>query len=137
MPVLWPATRKLADAGFVDSLRAVHPDPVAYPAWTWAAISEAMQAGDGKPEGWRAKGDGRRDVADRIDFVLHKGTGVHAVEAHVLGPQVSVSGARDVVDEGIVSVGYGKAKSEWTTDHRAVVVKFVVGATGGGNATIA
>src|SRR5262245_33457351 len=34
-PVEWPVAKALADAGFRDSYREVHPDPVAVPGFTW------------------------------------------------------------------------------------------------------
>jgi endonuclease/exonuclease/phosphatase family metal-dependent hydrolase len=34
-PVPWPVTRAVARAGFTDTYRAVHPDPVANPGITW------------------------------------------------------------------------------------------------------
>ncbi len=37
LAVDWPVTRIMADAGFTDSFRAVHPDPVAVPGLTWTA----------------------------------------------------------------------------------------------------
>jgi endonuclease/exonuclease/phosphatase family metal-dependent hydrolase len=57
-PVRWPASAALAAAGFADSYRVVHPDPVADPGFTWTP---------GGPEG---RTD---DVFDRIDWVLSAG----------------------------------------------------------------
>ena len=34
-PVDWPVSRALADAGFRDSYREVHPNPLAVPGFTW------------------------------------------------------------------------------------------------------
>ncbi len=34
--VAWPASKALADAGFGDSYRDAHPDPVADPGYTWS-----------------------------------------------------------------------------------------------------
>ena len=53
-PVDWPVSRALATAGFRDSYRAVHPDPVAIPGFTWTP---------GGPE------SDPREVHDRIDWV--------------------------------------------------------------------
>lgn len=67
--VPWPASARLADAGFVDSYRAVHPDPVAEPGFTWTP---------GGPEG-------RTDeFFDRIDWVLAAGPAT-AVASRVVG----------------------------------------------------
>jgi endonuclease/exonuclease/phosphatase family metal-dependent hydrolase len=51
----WPTTGALMAAGFSDAYRAVHPDPVAKPAFTWTPKY---------PE------DATDDHPDRIDFVF-------------------------------------------------------------------
>ncbi|MBF8291002.1 MAG: hypothetical protein HW391_1970 [Chloroflexi bacterium] len=82
----------LADAGFTDSYRAVHPDPVARPGFTWTA---------GYPR--ERKG---AEVHDRIDWVL------------TAGPIASVASA--VVGESAYE-DTGIAVDPWPSDHRAVV----------------
>src|SRR6185369_14020183 len=57
-PVDWPVSRALADAGFRDSNRDAHPDPVAVPGFTWTP---------GGPE------SDPHEVHDRIDWVLASG----------------------------------------------------------------
>jgi hypothetical protein len=54
-PVQWPVSKALTDAGFKDSFRVVHPNPVAKPGFTWTP---------GSPEGEKV------EVHDRIDWVL-------------------------------------------------------------------
>ena len=97
-PVDWPASATLAAAGFVDSYRAVHPDPVADPGFTWTP---------GGPEG-RAN-----EFFDRIDWVLSAGPAT-AVSSRVVGergnPQVDVS-----------------LPGRFPTDHRGVVSTFEIG----------
>ena len=96
-PVRWPASAALAEAGFVDSYRAVHPDPVADPAFTWTP---------GGPEG-RAN-----DVFDRIDWVLSTGPAT-AVTSRLVGetgnPQVDLA-----------------TPGTFPTDHRGVVSTFEI-----------
>ena len=96
-PVRWPASAALAGAGFVDSYRSVHPDPVADPGFTWTP---------GGPEG-RAQ-----DVFDRIDWVLSAGPAA-AVSSRLVGetgnPQVDVA-----------------TPGRFPTDHRGVVSTFDV-----------
>ena len=58
----WPTTRRLEAAGFVDAYRAVHPDPVAKPAYTWTPL-------------WSTEDD-PEDKHDRIDFVFVRGAAV-------------------------------------------------------------
>ena len=96
-PVSWPASATLAGAGFVDSYRAVHPDPVADPGYTWTP---------GGPEGRK------QDVFDRIDWVLSAGPAT-AVASRLVGergnPQVDVA-----------------LPGRFPTDHRGVVSTFEV-----------
>ncbi len=95
-PVVWPASKALADAGFVDSFRSVYPNPVARPGFTWTP---------GSPEGEKV------EVHDRIDWVLSSGPAT-ATASSVVGeagnPNVDIP-----VDP-------------WPSDHRGVVSTFDV-----------
>lgn len=97
-PLEWPVSKALADAGFKDSFRAVSPDPVERPGFTWTA---------GGPEG------AKREVFDRIDWVLSMGP-ARAVESSVVGES-----SNENVDIGI---------PQWPSDHRSVVSTFKVAA---------
>jgi exodeoxyribonuclease III len=39
LPVVWPTTRALTDAGLRDSYRVAHPEPVNRPGWTWTPVT--------------------------------------------------------------------------------------------------
>src|SRR6185312_543149 len=95
-PVDWPVSHALADAGFRDSYRAVHPDPVAVPGFTWTP---------GGPE------SDPREVHDRIDWVLSSGP-AETLDSTVVGE----AGGPDV------GIGF----TPWPTDHRGVVSTFRV-----------
>ena len=95
-PFDWPVSRALANAGFRDSYRVVHPDPVAKPGLTWSP---------GGPE------TVKDEVHDRIDWVLAT-AGAAARASTVVGE----SGNPDV----------GVAVSPWPTDHRGVLSTFDV-----------
>ncbi len=92
----WPVSRVLTTAGFRDSYRDVHPDPVAVPGHTWTP---------GGPE------SDPLEVHDRIDWVLASGPAT-AVASIVVGE----AGGPDVA----FSV------TPWPTDHRGVVSTFQV-----------
>jgi exonuclease III len=95
-PFDWPVSRALADGGFRDSYRQVHPDPVAVPGFTWTS---------GGPESVE------NEVHDRIDWVLAAGR-ARAVRSEILGEE----GGPDV-DIGV---------DPFPTDHRGVVSTFKV-----------
>ncbi len=96
-PVRWPVSRAMEAAGFVDSYRAVHPNPLADPGFTWTPGYPAPFVYD-----W--------DVHDRIDFVWAFGDAV-PVESSVVGESRTNA---DVVVR------------PWPSDHRAVVSTFRV-----------
>ncbi len=87
----WPTALAIEEAGFIDALRAVHPDVIAKPAFTWT------------PKGDPAAKD---DHHDRIDFVLARGAGIKVVKAGIVGEQAPEA---DIV------------VTPWPSDHRAVV----------------
>jgi endonuclease/exonuclease/phosphatase family metal-dependent hydrolase len=99
----WPVSRALEDAGFRDTWREIHPDPVAAPGLTWWA--------DRPPTGgWEP---GPESPHDRIDFILAAGPSV-TVDAVIVGE----TGRPDVAI----------AVDPWPSDHRAVVSTFLVSA---------
>ena len=96
-PVVWPVSKALADAGFRDSYREVHPDPVAVPGFTWTPPGTLESVPD--------------EVHDRIDWVLAQGA------AETLGTKlVGEAGGPDVDIE----------RDPYPTDHRGVVSTFRV-----------
>ena len=95
--VEWPASARLAAAGFADSYRTVHPDPVADPGFTWT------------PGGPQSR---ENEVPDRIDWVLSAGPAT-ATSSLLLGergnPQVDLA-----------------TTGRFPTDHRGVLSTFEV-----------
>ena len=89
----WPTTGRLLSAGFVDTYRAAHPDPVAKPAYTWTP-----QGDETDPE----------DHHDRIDFAFAKTDGLTVVNAWVVGE----TGPRTDM-----------AVDPWPSDHRATLAE--------------
>ena len=92
----WPVTRMLADAGFRDSYREAHPDPVESPGYTWT------------PGAPHPLSDHER-ARDRIDYVFTAG-GTKTLSSQIVGEP-----GNPVVDIGI---------SPWPSDHRGVVSTF-------------
>ncbi len=89
--VRWPTARSIEDAGFIDAYRVVHPDPVAYPAFTWTPTSKPTVK-------W--------DHHDRIDYLLARGNDLTVEDAAIVGEKKP--------EAGIVV-------RPWPSDHRAVV----------------
>jgi len=101
-PVNWPTSRYVEQAGFVDSYRVAHPDPVVDQGLTWPS---------GRPRPPGEWSPGPNAPADRIDFIYTAG----AIET--LGSDlVGESGGPDVTI----------AVDPWGTDHRAIVSELSV-----------
>jgi endonuclease/exonuclease/phosphatase family metal-dependent hydrolase len=123
----WPASRRLAAAGFGDSYRDVHPDPVADPGYTWSP---------GGPE------TRKHDFPDRIDWVLHAGPAT-TLSSRLVGergdPQVDLAVHRPYPSDhrGVVSTFRVKAapapamvspqQRRLVTGHHALRVRFHAG----------
>lgn len=99
--VAWPVTELVAAAGFRDSWRRVHPDPVARPGLTWWA---------GRPP-LAEYAPGPRDPRDRIDYVWYAGPATPHSSVLVGEPE---------------GAGVTVSVSPWPSDHRAVVSRFTV-----------
>jgi endonuclease/exonuclease/phosphatase family metal-dependent hydrolase len=96
-PLRWPVSAALARAGFRDSYREAHPDPVARPGLTWTAGTPPPRVR-------------RRETLDRIDWVT------------VSGPAATLA-SRLVGEPGGPDVDVGVP---WGSDHRAVASTFDV-----------
>jgi endonuclease/exonuclease/phosphatase family metal-dependent hydrolase len=96
-PIRWPVSRLMARRGFVDSFRAVHPNPVADEGLTWPASRPRSD------DSWNPPPDAPHD---RIDQIWTAGP-VTSVRSQLVGerggPEVDIS------------------VHPWGSDHRAVV----------------
>jgi hypothetical protein len=95
-PLQWPESALLADKGFVDSYRALYPDPVAKPGITWTS---------GYPHPTPKEGE----TFDRIDFVYAIGP-AKPIDSKMVGEDAKADLAVD----------------PWPSDHRAVVSAFAI-----------
>lgn len=96
-PLEWPESKLMAESGFVDSYRTVHPDAVAKPGLTWTP---------GYPHPFVRP----TETHDRIDYIYS--IGAKAVESKVVGE----GGGPDVE----ISV------DPWPADHRGLLTTFEV-----------
>jgi exodeoxyribonuclease-3 len=94
--VSYPTTRSLTEVGLVDAYRAVHPDEMKSPGYTWTPTTKVTDP---------------KDHHDRIDFVFFSGKTVKVESAQIVGE--SRKNADIVV-------------SPYPSDHRAVVATFTV-----------
>ncbi|MFD0895144.1 endonuclease/exonuclease/phosphatase family protein [Luteolibacter ambystomatis] len=99
--VEWPVTKALANAGMTDSVRQLYPNPVTNPFITWSPIYSSPN-----------------EPQDRIDFVLHKGTGVTPVAAQMFTTPVEHSGY--VYGDSITAT----RDNTWPSDHASIIVTF-------------
>lgn len=91
--VEWPCSRMMLEKGFVDTYRAIHPDPVAKPGNTWTSLAEPQA----NPE-----------VMDRIDLIYVTRSNTEVREVKVVGEKGPESDL---------------AVEPWPSDHRAVVAE--------------
>jgi hypothetical protein len=102
IPVEWPVTVQLEDAGYEDAYRTVYPDPVTDQGLTWPAArpkSGSYNPGlTGRP-------------ADRIDMTFVSGD-ITVADAEIVGESAS-----DMTDIAV---------DPWPTDHRAVVTEMSI-----------
>jgi endonuclease/exonuclease/phosphatase family metal-dependent hydrolase len=96
-PLRWPVSAALERAGFRDSYREAHPDPVARPGLTWTPGTPPPRI---RP----------RETLDRIDWIT------------ATGPATTVA-SRLVGEPGGPDVDVGVP---WGSDHRAVASTFEV-----------
>ncbi len=114
--VQWPVTTMLERDGFKDMWRTVYPDPMRNPGITYPSDVPSLPA---DKICWAPKADDR----DRIDF-LFGSAGVEPVEAFLLGPRTSM--CRSVRVKETDSDSIADVSDKWFSDHKGVMVKFVV-----------
>lgn len=100
LKVEYPTSKRIVDAGMTDSFRAVHPDEVAKPGYTWTP-------------GYPPPTLDSNEVHDRIDIIYHRGRGVTATAAATIGP---VDGN---LNTDIAIAGYN-------ADHRGVLATYTL-----------
>lgn len=102
--VEWPVTRMAERAGLIDSYRAIHPNPMTSPGYTWSPVYTLDHP-------W---GDHSYEPQDRIDFIYFRGL----ENVKVVNSEVFVMGKP--MGEG------GHENNKWPSDHAAVVTTFYV-----------
>ncbi len=93
LAVAYPTEKAIEARGFVDTFRAVYPDPVAKPGLTWTPTTEPTD---------------KTDHHDRIDFALVRAANAEVVAAGIVGEKAPEA---DIV------------VTPWPSDHRATYAK--------------
>lgn len=113
----WPSVKILHDGGLVDAYRAVYPDPVTHPGYTYPSSNPTVAV---NRLSWAMKADER----DRIDYIFFVPDPRLEIEtAWIAGPQ------DDIIRGERVATEWGKRDitppiAVWPSDHRAVVARF-------------
>ena len=102
IPVEWPVTMAVADAGLVDAYRTVHPDPVENEGLTWPASRPKVGTYNPGPAG---------KPADRIDMTF-------------VSDEINVDGSVIIGEESAPDTDV--AVDPWPGDHRAVVSQLTI-----------
>lgn len=119
--VEWTTTKAIEDAGFRDSYREIHPDPVRTPGFPWPSDNPGAEPGQLT---WAPKADER----DRIDFVFyHPDRRIRLLDSVIVGPSSTIVRNARVEESG--RDRFLEPTWTWPTDHKAVLSTFRV-ATG-------
>ncbi len=104
--IAWPVTKTIGEKGLVDSYRAIYPDPIKYPSYTWPSKRPIAQ------HSFDGFNPSSTDLPVRIDFIF---TGGHSkvIKSYIVGE----AHTQDVT----ISI-----PNPWPSDHRAVVSRFEV-----------
>lgn len=115
----WETTQRMLNAGYMDSYRQLHPNPLTHPGYTWPAAAKGKGSLHAETTGWIRNADER----DRIDFIFYKNhpiqiqdqqlsldlsssssssSSLHPVDAWLVGTPVMVVGDK-LVDESMES----------------------------------
>lgn len=115
--VPWPATARLLEAGYTDAYRAVYPDPLTHPGFTYPSDNRDMPV---DRLTWAPLADER----ERIDYLFFKGEGLRVEDARIFGPNASIAYSKrkpNPTDEAFI-----EPLGVWPTDHKGVWARIAV-----------
>ncbi len=116
--VPWDCSVLLYGGGFRDAYRAVHPDPVTHPGFTYPSDNAAKEPRDLT---WAPEADER----DRIDFVYYLAGGAFRPRrAAVVGPRSSIVRCGRAEERSRDKFVEPAGDGTWPTDHKGVLVTF-------------
>lgn len=108
--VPWPTSTKLYDHNYRDSYRAIHPNELTHPGFTWVVN-----------EPWIKD----KDERERIDFIYYKeNEKIKPINSYLIGPDNIYIGDSLSPESGKDEILL--PQSQWPSDHRAVITQFVI-----------
>ena len=114
--VPWTVPLMLDNAGFADAYRVRYPDVLNYPGFTFPADNPLIAV---EKLTWAPKADER----DRIDYVFfYPNQQLEVEDVVIFGPKGSIVCGRR--EEENSKDSFLLPQGVWTTDHKAVLVKF-------------
>ncbi|MFC9790053.1 Ig-like domain repeat protein [Rhodococcus sp. NPDC127528] len=114
----WETTRRLEQAGFVDSYRSKYPNPVTHPGFTWPSDNPAKSPSQ---ISWAPAADER----DRIDYIFTDGASkLSLTEAGIVGPRSTIVRNQRVTETG--QDNFITSPTSWPTDHKAVLAVYQI-----------
>jgi hypothetical protein len=100
--VIWPTSDAVAKAGFIDSYRQIHPNPLTKPGDTWSPVFQGTE-----PQ-------------DRIDRIYWQGRALKPTAAKTFTTAVETTIGRE--GSSITPV----ANNTWPSDHAAVLTEMAL-----------
>ena len=116
--VPWTVSLLLQEAHYIDSYRAIYPDPVEYPGFTYPSANHNKEISELT---WAPKSDER----ERIDVIYYKSPANKRVElqdAYIFGPKESIANSQIMENPG--KDKYITPSGIWPTDHKGLILKF-------------
>lgn len=121
----WESTRLLQDAGYVDAYRAMYPDPVTHPGFTWPSDNPDIAV---SKLTWAPESDER----DRIDYVFaSRDRRLRLTSSGIVGPRESIVRSQRVAET--TQDHFVDSPLPWPTDHKAVLATYRCMPGGGGS----
>lgn len=111
----WPQTKSLERAGFGDAFRAVYPNPLTHPGFTFPADNPLVEIN-------RLTWTPRADERERIDYIFFKGRNLKVTDCKIFGPTGSIAYSQRT--ENVGDDKFIAPLAVWPTDHKGLLVTF-------------
>ncbi|MEC3907049.1 endonuclease/exonuclease/phosphatase family protein [Tamlana sp. 2201CG12-4] len=111
----WYNTKKLHEAGFIDTFRTFFPNEVANPGFTWPSFAHEKTS-----TSWAPLADER----DRVDYIFFRGNDIKIKDVCIVGPKESyVYNTLETLNTD--QEQFIANQLPWPSDHKAVYAKLV------------